>query len=102
MFLGPRKTVVLVGYKTVKEALVNHAEEFGDRDIGPIFRIMNDEHGRILFSASNECTNCKCKTFHKTKMLLKHSDLHGLSGPMKNTLCMTTERNEISFSSTQI
>uniref|UniRef100_A0A672NK52 Cytochrome P450 2K1-like n=1 Tax=Sinocyclocheilus grahami TaxID=75366 RepID=A0A672NK52_SINGR len=49
VFLGPRKTVVLVGYKTVKEALVNHAEEFGDRDIGPGFRIMNDEHG-ILFS----------------------------------------------------
>ncbi len=48
VFLGPRKTVVLVGYKTVKEALVNHAEEFGDRDIGPVFRIMNDEHGRIL------------------------------------------------------
>ncbi|KAF4115667.1 hypothetical protein G5714_003156 [Onychostoma macrolepis] len=33
VFLGPKKTVVLVGYKTVKEALVNHAEEFGDRDI---------------------------------------------------------------------
>ncbi len=48
VFLGPRKTVVLVGYKTVKEALVNHAEEFGDRDIGHVFRIMNDEHGRIL------------------------------------------------------
>uniref|UniRef100_A0A8C1Q3Y8 Cytochrome P450 2K1-like n=1 Tax=Cyprinus carpio TaxID=7962 RepID=A0A8C1Q3Y8_CYPCA len=49
VFLGPKKTVLLVGYKTVKEALVNHAEEFGDRDIGPGFRIMNDEHG-ILFS----------------------------------------------------
>ncbi|KAK7175350.1 hypothetical protein R3I93_002300 [Phoxinus phoxinus] len=49
VFLGPRKTVVLVGYKTVKEALVNYAEEFGDRKIEPGFRIMNDEHG-ILFS----------------------------------------------------
>ncbi|NP_001073172.1 cytochrome P450 2K19 isoform X1 [Danio rerio] len=49
VFLGPRKTVVLVGYKTVKEALVNYAEQFGDREIGPGFRIMNDEHG-ILFS----------------------------------------------------
>ncbi|KAF4115665.1 hypothetical protein G5714_003154 [Onychostoma macrolepis] len=49
VFLGPKKSVVLVGYKTVKEALVNHAEEFGDRDIGPGFRIMNKEHG-ILFS----------------------------------------------------
>jgi len=46
VFLGPSKTVVLVGYKTVKEALVNHGEEFGDRKIGAGFRIMNDEHGR--------------------------------------------------------
>ncbi|XP_056306066.1 cytochrome P450 2K1-like [Danio aesculapii] len=49
VFLGPRKTVVLVGYKTVKEALVNYAEAFGDREIGPGFRTKNDEHG-ILFS----------------------------------------------------
>ncbi len=83
MFLGPKKTVVLAGYKTVKEALVNHAEEFGDRDIGPGFTIMNKEHGRIIiFSSPNEC-KCKCKTFHKTKMLPKLSDLYGLLGPMK-------------------
>uniref|UniRef100_A0A8C1MPU0 Cytochrome P450 2K1-like n=1 Tax=Cyprinus carpio TaxID=7962 RepID=A0A8C1MPU0_CYPCA len=44
VFLGPKKTVVLVGYKTVREALVNHVEEFGDRDIAPSFRIMNDEN----------------------------------------------------------
>ncbi|KAK9978450.1 hypothetical protein ABG768_020201 [Culter alburnus] len=49
VFLGPRKTVILVGYKTVKEALMNYAEEFGDRYIGPGFRIINNEHG-ILFS----------------------------------------------------
>ncbi|XP_056309094.1 cytochrome P450 2K1-like isoform X2 [Danio aesculapii] len=49
VFLGHKKTVVLVGYKMVKEALVNYAEAFGDREIGPSFRIMNDEHG-ILFS----------------------------------------------------
>ncbi|KAL1278819.1 hypothetical protein QQF64_025492 [Cirrhinus molitorella] len=53
VFLGPRKAVVLVGYKTVKEALVNHAEEFGDRDIGPGFRIMNDEHGIIFSNGEN-------------------------------------------------
>uniref|UniRef100_A0A8C1SZS5 Cytochrome P450 2K1-like n=1 Tax=Cyprinus carpio TaxID=7962 RepID=A0A8C1SZS5_CYPCA len=53
VFLGPRKTVVLVGYKTVKEALVNHAEEFGDRDIVPGFRIMNDEHGIIFSNGEN-------------------------------------------------
>ncbi|XP_045898475.1 cytochrome P450 2K1-like [Micropterus dolomieu] len=32
IYMGPKKVVVLAGYKTVKEALVNHAEEFGDRD----------------------------------------------------------------------
>ncbi|XP_046893412.1 cytochrome P450 2K1-like [Hypomesus transpacificus] len=46
---GPQKVVVLAGYKTVKEALVNHAEEFGDRDITPIFQDLNNGHG-ILFS----------------------------------------------------
>ncbi|RXN24171.1 cytochrome P450 2K1-like protein [Labeo rohita] len=49
VFLGPKKMVVLVGYKTVKEALVNYADEFGERDITPGFRILNDGHG-ILFS----------------------------------------------------
>uniref|UniRef100_A0A671SIW7 Cytochrome P450 2K1-like n=1 Tax=Sinocyclocheilus anshuiensis TaxID=1608454 RepID=A0A671SIW7_9TELE len=53
VFLGPKKTVILVGYKTVKEALVNHAEEFGDRDIAPSFRIMNDEHGIIFSNGEN-------------------------------------------------
>uniref|UniRef100_A0A8C1YLV4 Cytochrome P450 2K1-like n=1 Tax=Cyprinus carpio TaxID=7962 RepID=A0A8C1YLV4_CYPCA len=52
VFLGPRRTVVLVGYKTVKEALVNHAEEFGDRHISPNFRLMN-EHGIIFSNGEN-------------------------------------------------
>ncbi|TWW70017.1 Cytochrome P450 2K1 [Takifugu flavidus] len=46
---GPRKVVVLAGHKTVKEALVGNAEQFGDRDISPIFYDMNQGHG-ILFS----------------------------------------------------
>ncbi|XP_067237353.1 cytochrome P450 2K1-like isoform X2 [Chanodichthys erythropterus] len=49
VFLGPKKVVVLVGHKTVKEALVNYADEFGERDITPGFRIVTDGHG-ILFS----------------------------------------------------
>ncbi|XP_019114673.1 cytochrome P450 2K1-like isoform X1 [Larimichthys crocea] len=32
VYFGHKKVVVLAGYKTVKAALVNHAEEFGDRD----------------------------------------------------------------------
>lgn len=30
---GPKKVVVLAGYKTVKQALVNQAETFGEKDI---------------------------------------------------------------------
>ncbi|XP_029014808.1 cytochrome P450 2K1-like [Betta splendens] len=48
VYFGPNKVVVLAGYKTVKEALVNHAEEFGDRDIAPIFVDMNLDHGIIF------------------------------------------------------
>lgn len=39
--------VVLAGYRAVKEALVNHAEEFGNREITPIFHDFNKGHGRI-------------------------------------------------------
>ncbi|XP_063041567.1 cytochrome P450 2K1-like [Engraulis encrasicolus] len=51
---GPKKVVVLAGYKTVKEALVNYAEEFGDRDdITPIFHDINKGNGIIL--SNGEC-----------------------------------------------
>ncbi|XP_041735066.2 cytochrome P450 2K1 isoform X2 [Coregonus clupeaformis] len=46
---GPKKVVVLAGYKTVKQALVNQAEDFGDRDITPVFYDINQGHG-ILFA----------------------------------------------------
>uniref|UniRef100_A0A8C5GPK5 Cytochrome P450 2K1-like n=1 Tax=Gouania willdenowi TaxID=441366 RepID=A0A8C5GPK5_GOUWI len=49
VYLGNRKVVVLAGYKTIRDALVNHAEVFGDRDIFPIFEYVNDGHG-ILFA----------------------------------------------------
>ncbi|KAK9978499.1 hypothetical protein ABG768_020248 [Culter alburnus] len=45
----PRKVVVLAGYKTVKQSLVNQAEEFGERDITPIFQDFSQGFG-ILFS----------------------------------------------------
>ncbi|XP_045066855.1 cytochrome P450 2K1-like [Coregonus clupeaformis] len=46
---GPKKVVVLAGYKTVKQALVNQAEEFGNRDIPRMSRDINEGHG-ILFA----------------------------------------------------
>ncbi|XP_043090083.1 cytochrome P450 2K1-like [Puntigrus tetrazona] len=53
VFLGPKQTVVLVGYKTVKEALVNHAEEFGDRDTRAGYRTVKHEHGIIFSNGEN-------------------------------------------------
>ncbi|KAJ8361265.1 hypothetical protein SKAU_G00177900 [Synaphobranchus kaupii] len=50
--LGPKKVVVLAGYKTVKQALVNYAEEFGDREIDPIFRDSLKGHG-VVFTNGN-------------------------------------------------
>ncbi|KAL7860977.1 hypothetical protein AOLI_G00173260 [Acnodon oligacanthus] len=49
VYFGPKKVVVLAGYQTVKQALVNRAEEFGDRDINPIFYDFCKGYG-ILFS----------------------------------------------------
>uniref|UniRef100_A0A3B3RSV0 Uncharacterized protein n=1 Tax=Paramormyrops kingsleyae TaxID=1676925 RepID=A0A3B3RSV0_9TELE len=46
---GPKKVVVLTGFKTVKEALVNYAVEFGEREISPILYDISEGHG-VLFS----------------------------------------------------
>lgn len=48
MHFGPKKVVVLASYKTVKEALVGNAEQFGDRDIFPIFYDINQGHGTSI------------------------------------------------------
>ncbi|XP_068454787.1 cytochrome P450 2K1-like isoform X1 [Clinocottus analis] len=47
VYMGPQKVVVLAGYKTMKEALVNYAEEFGDRDPMKIMHEFNQGHGII-------------------------------------------------------
>uniref|UniRef100_A0A8C6TRL5 Cytochrome P450 n=1 Tax=Neogobius melanostomus TaxID=47308 RepID=A0A8C6TRL5_9GOBI len=49
VWLGPKKVVVLAGYKTVKEALVDNADVFGDRDERHILTITmkKDKHGVI-------------------------------------------------------
>ncbi|XP_030262941.1 cytochrome P450 2K1-like [Sparus aurata] len=49
VYFGLKKVVVLAGHRTVKQALVNHAEEFGDRDVTPIFYDLHQGHG-IIFS----------------------------------------------------
>ncbi|XP_063771192.1 cytochrome P450 2K4-like [Pseudophryne corroboree] len=50
---GMKKTVVLVGYETVKDALVNHAEEFGERAKTEIFKDMDKGLGLTLSYGEN-------------------------------------------------
>lgn len=45
VYMGPSKVVVLAGYQTIKEAFVNYAEEFGDREIPPVVKDSNLDHG---------------------------------------------------------
>ncbi|XP_073442535.1 cytochrome P450 2K1-like [Dendrobates tinctorius] len=47
--IGSEKIVVLCGYETVKDALVNYAEEFSDRPNIPIFQDITRGYG-VLFS----------------------------------------------------
>ncbi|KAK3552877.1 hypothetical protein QTP86_024783 [Hemibagrus guttatus] len=53
VYFGPKKVVVLAGYQTVKQALVNNAEEFGNRDVGPIFSDFAKGHGIIFSNGEN-------------------------------------------------
>ena len=43
VYFGLQKVVVLAGYRAVKQALLNHAEEFGDREVTPIFYDFNTD-----------------------------------------------------------
>ncbi|XP_075440368.1 cytochrome P450 2K1-like [Ascaphus truei] len=51
--MGMKKMVVLAGYETVKDALVNHAEEFGERARTPIFQKMDKGKGVIFSHGDN-------------------------------------------------
>uniref|UniRef100_A0A3Q3A4H8 Cytochrome p450 n=1 Tax=Kryptolebias marmoratus TaxID=37003 RepID=A0A3Q3A4H8_KRYMA len=58
VYFGPKKVVVLAGYRTVKEALLNQADEFGNREIAPIFYDFNQGHG-IVFSNGDSWTEMR-------------------------------------------
>ncbi|KAM3864480.1 LOW QUALITY PROTEIN: cytochrome P450 2K1-like [Diretmus argenteus] len=45
VYFGPQKVVVLAGYKAVKQALVHHAEEFGDRGVNRLSDDISKGHG---------------------------------------------------------
>lgn len=45
-YFGPQKVVVLVGYKIIKQALVNNSNVFSDRNIFPIMHDLKITHGK--------------------------------------------------------
>uniref|UniRef100_A0A3Q4GUF5 Uncharacterized protein n=1 Tax=Neolamprologus brichardi TaxID=32507 RepID=A0A3Q4GUF5_NEOBR len=49
VYLGPKKVVVLAGYKTVKQALVDYDDVFGDRSPTKLAHELTKEHG-VLWS----------------------------------------------------
>ncbi|KAM4771239.1 cytochrome P450 2K4-like [Rhinophrynus dorsalis] len=51
--LGTKKVVVLCGYETVKDALVNHAEEFSERPNIPLFEEVTKGHGIVFAHGEN-------------------------------------------------
>ncbi|XP_056419492.1 uncharacterized protein LOC130360961 [Hyla sarda] len=51
--MGMKKMVVLAGYETVKDALVNHAEDFGERGIPRIFKDMDKGMGLVSSNGEN-------------------------------------------------
>ncbi|XP_053236391.1 cytochrome P450 2K6-like [Podarcis raffonei] len=51
--MGPQKTVVLAGYETLKEALVNQADAFADRPIVPMFQEFGQGFGLTLSNGEN-------------------------------------------------
>uniref|UniRef100_A0A3Q2DC04 Cytochrome P450 2K4-like n=2 Tax=Cyprinodon variegatus TaxID=28743 RepID=A0A3Q2DC04_CYPVA len=45
VYMGSRKMVVLTGYKTIKEAFVGYADEFGEREAPRMTKEVNQQHG---------------------------------------------------------
>ncbi|KAM5152306.1 cytochrome P450 2K1-like [Mantella aurantiaca] len=45
---GPKKMVVISGHSAVKEALVNRADDFGERADSPLFKLLHKEKGIIF------------------------------------------------------
>ncbi|KAM5164333.1 cytochrome P450 2K4-like [Mantella aurantiaca] len=51
--IGSQKIVMLCGYEAVKDALVDHAEEFAGRPYIPVFIDIANKHGVILSNGNN-------------------------------------------------
>ncbi|XP_075717050.1 cytochrome P450 2K1-like isoform X2 [Rhinoderma darwinii] len=53
IYLGVQKFVVLCGYDTVRDALINHAEEFSGRPVTALGSKISDKHGILLSNGEN-------------------------------------------------
>ncbi|XP_068136238.1 cytochrome P450 2K6-like [Hyperolius riggenbachi] len=51
--IGTEKIVVLCGYETVKDALINHAEAFSGRQLFPLVKDIAKGHGLIFSNGDN-------------------------------------------------
>ncbi|XP_066451685.1 cytochrome P450 2C14-like isoform X2 [Eleutherodactylus coqui] len=51
--IGMTKTVVLCGYETIKDALINHADAFSDRPTIPVFAKVLRNYGVIFSNGDN-------------------------------------------------
>lgn len=80
--------VVLAGYKTVKEALINNADMFGERHAPLILQEVNQDNGTETKKKRTKVV-VLCVTFRKTSSV-KYSDFNlssterqGFYGPME-------------------
>ncbi|XP_040295195.1 cytochrome P450 2K1-like isoform X1 [Bufo bufo] len=53
LHFGPKRVVVIAGYKAVKEALVTQSDDFVNRSSPPLFDLISKNHG-IIFSHGEE------------------------------------------------
>ncbi|XP_063298152.1 cytochrome P450 2K6-like isoform X1 [Pelobates fuscus] len=51
--LGSKRMVILAGYETVRDALVNHAAEFSGRALAPMFQKMDHGNGIVWSNGEN-------------------------------------------------
>ncbi|KAM5152291.1 cytochrome P450 2K1-like isoform 2-T2 [Mantella aurantiaca] len=50
---GPKKMVVIAGYNAVKDALINQADDFGERANSPLFKLIGKEKGIVFVNGES-------------------------------------------------
>ncbi|XP_070789204.1 cytochrome P450 2K6-like [Pituophis catenifer annectens] len=74
--LGLQEMVVLTGYETVKEALVNQADAFADRPVIPIFEDAVKGYGKVQEEIAREIGDIQPRTDHRAKMPYTDAVIH--------------------------